>query len=140
MSAPAAAVSAAADAGGEHEEQQEAGHGEEGDGSPKQAVNLGEDEKTESGPVTAPPIVARGFQESGGVAVEHILPDSPFASTTNKEASAPTAQNGGISNGSPHHVASSPLFPPAPAIELPPYNSCFFQAPRFSPGHEAIGL
>jgi hypothetical protein len=63
MSAPAAAVSAAADAGGEHEEQQEAGHGEEGDGSPKQAVNLGEDEKTESGPVTAPPIVARGFQE-----------------------------------------------------------------------------
>lgn len=53
MSAPAAAVSAAADAG----------HGEEGDGSPKQAVNLGEDEKTESGPVTAPPIVARGFQE-----------------------------------------------------------------------------
>jgi hypothetical protein len=61
--------------------------------------------------------------------VEHILPDSPFASTNNK-ASTPTAQNESISNGSPHHVASSSLFPPAPAIELPLYNSCFFQAPR----------
>jgi len=60
MSAPAA------DAGGEHEEQQgeEDGDGD-GGGSPKQAVNPGEEEKTESGPVTAAttPIVACGFQE-----------------------------------------------------------------------------
>ncbi|KXG22886.1 zinc finger CCCH domain-containing protein 23 isoform X2 [Sorghum bicolor] len=136
MSAPAA------DAGGEHEEQQgeEDGDGD-GGGSPKQAVNPGEEEKTESGPVTAAttPIVACGFQESG--LVEHILPDSPFASPTKATSTdtAPAAQNGNISNGSPHHVASS-LFPPASTIELPPYNSCFFQAPRFSPGHEAIGL
>jgi hypothetical protein len=38
----------AAGAGGEHE---------------KQAVNPGKEEKTESGPVTATPIVACGFQE-----------------------------------------------------------------------------
>ncbi|XP_066355622.1 zinc finger CCCH domain-containing protein 22-like isoform X2 [Miscanthus floridulus] len=139
MSAPAAAAAAvcAADAGGEHEEQQGEEDGD-GGGSPKQAVNPGEEEKTESGPVTATPIVACGFQESG--VVEHILPDNPFASPTKASTdTAPAAQNGNISNGSPYHVASS-LFPPASTIELPPYNSCFFQAPRFSPGHEAIGL
>jgi hypothetical protein len=47
--------------------------------------------------------------------VEHILPDT---------------QNGNISNGSPHHVASS-LFPPASTIELPPYNSCLPQSSKF---------
>lgn len=55
MSAPAAA---ATDAEGKHEEQQEEG----GDGSPKQAVNHGV-EKRESGPVTATPNAAGGFQE-----------------------------------------------------------------------------
>ncbi|CAD6268702.1 unnamed protein product [Miscanthus lutarioriparius] len=139
MGAPAAAAAvSAADAGGEHEEQQGEEDGD-GGGSPKQAVNPGEEEKTESGPVTVTPIVACGFQESG--VVEHILPDSPFASPTKAASTdiSPAAQNGNISNDSPHHVASS-LFPPASTIELPPYNSCFFQAPRFSPGHEAIGL
>ena len=58
MSAPAAA-SATADAEGKHEEQQ----GEGGDGSPKQAVNPGEEEKVESGPVTATPNAACEFQE-----------------------------------------------------------------------------
>ncbi|XP_021316404.1 zinc finger CCCH domain-containing protein 53 isoform X2 [Sorghum bicolor] len=60
MSAPAAA-SATADAEGKHEEQQ----GEGGDGSPKQkqAVNPGEEEKVEYGPVTATPNAACGFQE-----------------------------------------------------------------------------
>ena len=57
MSAPAAA--SATDAEGKHEEQQ----GEGGDGSPKQAVNPGEEEKVESGPVTATPNAACGFQE-----------------------------------------------------------------------------
>ena len=57
MGAPAAAAAvSAADAGGEHEEQQGEEDGD-GGGSPKQAVNPGE-EKTESGPVTA-----CGFQE-----------------------------------------------------------------------------
>ncbi|KAJ1273908.1 hypothetical protein BS78_05G021100 [Paspalum vaginatum] len=133
MSAPAAAT----DAEGKHEEQQE----EDGDGSPKQAVNPGEVEKRESGPVTATPNVACGFQESG--VVEHILPDSPFASPTkasiDTHATATTAQNGSVNDSSPHHVASS-LFPPTSTLELPPYNSCFYYVPRFSPGHESIGL
>ncbi|ONM42213.1 Nucleic acid binding protein [Zea mays] len=106
----------AAGAGGEHEEQQQDG---DGDGSPKQAVNPGKEEKTESGPVTATPIVACGFQESG--VVEHILPDSPFASP-----SKASTQNGSIIS----NAASSLFPPPASTMELPPYSSCFFQAPR----------
>ncbi|CAN6348835.1 unnamed protein product [Urochloa humidicola] len=133
MSAPAAALSAA-DAEGEHEEQQEA----DGDANPKQTVNPGEEEERESGPVTATSNVACGFQESG--VVEHILPESPFASPTKASTDTSTIeQNGNINNSSPHHVASS-LFPPTSTLELPPYNSCFFQVPRFFPGHEAIGL
>lgn len=58
MSAPAAAAVSATDAEGRHEEQQE----EDGDASPKQVVNPGE-EKRESGPVTATPNVACAFQE-----------------------------------------------------------------------------
>ena len=63
MGAPAAAAAvSAADAGGEHEEQQGEEDGD-GGGSPKQAVNPGEEEKVESGPVTATPNAACGFQE-----------------------------------------------------------------------------
>ncbi|CAM0146898.1 unnamed protein product [Urochloa decumbens] len=137
MSAPPAATISATDAEGRHEEQQE----EDGDAdaSPKQVVNPGEEEKMESGPVTATPNVACGFQENG--VVEHIFPENPFASPTksNAHTSTTTAQNVDINNSSPYHVASS-LFPPTSTLELCPYNSCFFQVPRFSPGHEAIGL
>ncbi|CAN6330367.1 unnamed protein product [Urochloa humidicola] len=136
MSAPAAAALSATDAEGKHKEQQE----EDGDASPspKQTVNPGEEEKRESGPVTATPNVACEFQESG--VVEHILPESPFASPTKASTdTSTTGQNGNINNSSPHHVASS-LFPTTSTLELPPYNSCFFQVPRFFPGHEAIGL
>ena len=55
MSAPAAA--SATDAEGKHEEQQEEG----GYGSPKQAVNPSR--QPQSGPVTAAPNAACGFQE-----------------------------------------------------------------------------
>jgi hypothetical protein len=50
---------------GEHEEQQgEGGGGCDGSSSsPKQAVNPGEEEMVESGPVTATPNAACGFQE-----------------------------------------------------------------------------
>ncbi|CAM0950414.1 unnamed protein product [Alopecurus aequalis] len=109
---------------------------EEGDGSAKQGVNSGEDEKRESGAAAA--ASANGFQESG--VEEHNLPDSPFASPTKAiaVASAEPDHSGNIS--SPHLVASS-LFPPtASTLELPPYKSCFYQVPRFSPGHGAIGL
>jgi hypothetical protein len=61
MSAPPPA----ADAEGEHEEQLgEGGGGCDGSSSsPKQAVNPGEEEVVESGPVTATPNAACGFQE-----------------------------------------------------------------------------
>ncbi|PWZ25252.1 Zinc finger CCCH domain-containing protein 46 [Zea mays] len=121
MSSLAMSAPAAADAEGEHEEQQEEGG--------------------------ATPNAACGFQESsyGVVEVELVLPDSPFASPTKEEVSyadavtAAAARNGSISS-SPRHVA---LFAPASSttLELPPYSSsCFFQVPRFSRGHEAIGL
>ncbi|CAL4911866.1 unnamed protein product [Urochloa decumbens] len=135
MSVPASATISAADAEGRHEEQQE--EDADANASPKQAFNPREEEKMESGLVTTPN-VARGFQENG--AVEHILPESPFASPTKASAdTSTTAQNVDINNSSPYHVVSS-LFPPTSIPELSPYNSCFFQVPRFSPGHEAIGL
>ncbi|XP_062203280.1 zinc finger CCCH domain-containing protein 53-like [Phragmites australis] len=132
MSVPASAAVSATAAEGKQEEQQKE---EDGDDTPRHAVSPGEEQKRESGPGVAPSNVACGFQESG---VEHNLPESPFASPTKASIdTATTAQNGNISNSSPHQVASS-LFPPT--LELPPYNSCFFQVPRFSSGHEAIGL
>ncbi|RCV40625.1 hypothetical protein SETIT_9G070200v2 [Setaria italica] len=68
MSGPAAAATSATGAEDEPEEQQEG----DGDGSPKQAVNPGE-EKRESIPVTATPNVACGFQESCNTCVEKKL-------------------------------------------------------------------
>ncbi|CAO2145423.1 unnamed protein product [Urochloa humidicola] len=134
-SGPAAVALSATDAQGKHEEQHQE---EDGNASPKQTVNPGEEEKRESGPVTATPNVACEFQESG--VVEHILPESPFASPTKASTdTSTTGQNGNINNSNPHHVASS-LFPITSTLELSPYNSCFFQVPRFFPGHEAIGM
>ncbi|AQK73163.1 hypothetical protein ZEAMMB73_Zm00001d017442 [Zea mays] len=64
----------------------------------------------ESGPVTATPNAACGFQESsyGVVEVELVLPNSPFVSPTKEEASyadavtAAAARNG--SRSSPRRV------------------------------------
>ncbi|CAL5098540.1 unnamed protein product [Urochloa decumbens] len=134
MSVPAAAALSTTGAEGKHEEQQE----EDVDASPKQMVNPRKEDKRESGPMIAMPNVACEFQESG--LVEHILPESPFASPTKASIDTSTiAQNVDIDNSSPYHVASS-LFPPTSTPDLRPYNCCFFQVPRFSPGHEAIGL
>ncbi|CAL4897103.1 unnamed protein product [Urochloa decumbens] len=133
MSVPAAAALSTTGAEGKHEEQQE----EDVDASPKQMVNPRKEDKRESGPMIAMPNVACEFQESG--LVEHILPESPFASPTKASIDTSTiAQNVDIDNSSPYHVASS-LFPPTSTPDLRPYNCCFFQVPRFSPGHEAIG-
>ena len=60
MSAPASAAISATAAESKHEEQQKE---EDGDGTPKQAVNPGEEEKRESGPGAATANVACGFQE-----------------------------------------------------------------------------
>ncbi|XP_003579005.1 zinc finger CCCH domain-containing protein 53 [Brachypodium distachyon] len=132
-SAAPAAISAIAEEG---KQQLEEGDGDRS--SPKQGVNSGEEEKRESGPPGAAAAPnANGFQESG--VEEHNLPDSPFASPTKANSSIDAAASAAGHNGSPHLVASS-LFPPTSALELPPYKSCFFQVPRFSPGHGAIGL
>ncbi|KAL6871022.1 hypothetical protein ACP4OV_014870 [Aristida adscensionis] len=134
-SAPASSALFGTDAEGKREDQQE----EHGDATPKQAVNPGEGEKRESSPGAPAPNVACGFQESG---VEHNLPDSPFATPTKASIdidTAATAQDGNINDISPHHVASS-LFPPSSSLELPPYNSCFFQVPSGSPlGMKPLG-
>ncbi|KAK3118279.1 hypothetical protein QOZ80_9BG0696620 [Eleusine coracana subsp. coracana] len=127
MSAPVSSTISAIAVQGKHEvEQKEEG----GDGTLKQADNLGEAENGESDLVPAAPNVACGFQESGE---DHSLPESLLSSPTKAKAS--------IDNISPHHVASS-LFPPTSSLELSPYNLCFFQVPRFTSGHdhEAIGL
>ncbi|TVU50660.1 hypothetical protein EJB05_02039, partial [Eragrostis curvula] len=131
MSAPAFSALSEIAAEGKHEEQQKE---EDGDGTPKpkQAVNPGEGKKRESGTVTAAPDVACGFQES---VVDHNLPESLLASI-DSDSTGVIAQNDNIS---PHHVASS-LFPPTSSPDLPPYNSCFFQVPRFNSGHEVIEL
>ena len=125
------------------QEQQEEEVGD-GNGSPKQAVNPGEEGRRESGPgAAAGTNVVCGFQESG---MEHNLPDSPFASPTKASIAAAavseqqTAHTGNISNSSSPHLVASSLFPSTSTLDLPTYSSCFFQVPRFSPGHGAIGL
>ncbi|TVU27193.1 hypothetical protein EJB05_29786, partial [Eragrostis curvula] len=131
MSAPAfSALSEFAAEGKDGEQQKE----EDGNDAPKpkQAVNPGEEKKRESGTVTATPDVACGFQESG---VDHNLPEGLLASI-DSDGTGVVAQNENISS---HHVASS-LFTPTSSPDQPPYNSCFFQVPRFNSGHEAIEL
>lgn len=59
MSAPAFSAVSETAAEGKREEQKKE---EDGDGTPKQAVNPGEEQR-ESGPVTAAPNVACGFKE-----------------------------------------------------------------------------
>ncbi|XP_072975569.1 zinc finger CCCH domain-containing protein 53-like isoform X2 [Typha angustifolia] len=80
-------------------------------------------------------------QESG---LEHNLPDSPFASPTKASligdsfsTALPTEapQSNNIS-----HLMASTLIPPTSTLDLASYNSCFFQMPRFSSGHGAIGM
>nr|CAB3459214.1 unnamed protein product [Digitaria exilis] len=121
MGVAAVAVVSATNVEGKHEEQWE----EDGDAGPKQVAGLREEEKRESSIVIETHNVSCGFNESG--VVEHILPESPFASSTKTSIEAWTiGQNVNASN-SPHHVASS-LLPPTSTLELSPYNC--FQVPR----------
>ncbi|KAF8707222.1 hypothetical protein HU200_030473 [Digitaria exilis] len=122
MGVAAVDVVSATNLEGKHEEQWE----EDGDAGPKQVVGLREEKKRESSLVIETNNVSCGFNESG--VVEHILPESPFASSTKASIDAWTSQNVNTSN-SPHHVVSS-LLPPTSTLELSPYNSCFFQVPR----------
>ncbi|KAM3312119.1 hypothetical protein ACQJBY_032234 [Aegilops geniculata] len=129
---------------GKQEYQEEGGDGSgNGNGSPKQAVNSGEEGRRESGHgAAAASNVVCEYQESG-MEHNHHLPGSPFASPT-KEASIAaaaaaeqqTAHTGAMGNSSSPHLVASSLFPPT----KPLYSSCFSQVPRLSSGQGAIGL
>ncbi|KAJ4771970.1 Zinc finger CCCH domain-containing protein [Rhynchospora pubera] len=95
----------------------------------------------ESGTEAATTNAFCGFPESGP---EHNLPDSPFASPTKSYSQivdTPFLSNepSSRSNSNSTPFMASPLLPPS-SIDLASYNSCFFQMPRFSSGHGAIGM
>nr|CAD1817433.1 unnamed protein product [Ananas comosus var. bracteatus] len=102
----------------------------------------------------ANPNVDCDFQESS---LEHNLPDSPFASPTKASSSSSSSSfllgdsssfssaimlpvESPQSNSTSSFMASN-LLPPTSTLDLASsYNSCFFQMPRFSSGHGAIGM
>ncbi|CAL9754241.1 unnamed protein product [Musa acuminata subsp. burmannicoides] len=89
-----------------------------------------------------------GFQESA----EHNLPDSPFASPPTKSPFMPDSFSAGedmstcsITNNSSSsnnsHLIASTLLPTTSSLDVPSFSSsCFFQMPRFSSGHGAVGM
>ncbi|ONK61720.1 uncharacterized protein A4U43_C08F32860 [Asparagus officinalis] len=101
------------------------------------AVNAADD-KEESGS----PNEDSDFQES----VEHNLPDSPFASPTKASSlfagdpfsaasafSSVPAHSNGNGNGNASNLVPSTL-------DVASFKSCFFQTPRLSSDHGAVGL
>ncbi|THU67896.1 hypothetical protein C4D60_Mb05t29540 [Musa balbisiana] len=89
-----------------------------------------------------------GFQESA----EHNLPDSPFASPPTKSPFMPDSISAGeedmstccITNNSSNnnsHLIASTLLPTTSSLDVSSFSSsCFFQMPRFSSGHGAVGM
>ncbi|XP_068661580.1 zinc finger CCCH domain-containing protein 53-like isoform X2 [Aristolochia californica] len=81
--------------------------------------------------------------------VEHNLPDSPFAYPTKSptdppslfacERSSSPLVNIGNATSSSIPIASS-LFSGTSSLDMASFKSCFFQMPRFSSGHGAIGM
>ncbi|XP_074286535.1 zinc finger CCCH domain-containing protein 46-like [Silene latifolia] len=75
--------------------------------------------------------------------LEHNLPDSPFASpkkaagggSCEAEVTCIPAATSGNSNSK-----GSSFLPSSPALDMAPFKTCYFQMPRFSPGHGAIGM
>ncbi|XP_019706300.1 zinc finger CCCH domain-containing protein 53 isoform X3 [Elaeis guineensis] len=113
----------------------------------------------EESPSETTPNEDSDFQESA----EHNLPDSPFASPTktsftldsfsageadNLAASAAATassigsniSNSGSSSSSNSHLFTSTLLPATSTLDMTTFKSCFFQMPRFSSGHGAIGM
>ncbi|KAH9617189.1 hypothetical protein KSS87_001798 [Heliosperma pusillum] len=74
--------------------------------------------------------------------LEHNLPDSPFASpkksaggdSCEAEVTCLQAATSGHSN-----TRGSSFLPSSPALDMAPFKTCYFQMPRFSPGHGEIG-
>ncbi|XP_058107761.1 zinc finger CCCH domain-containing protein 53-like isoform X2 [Magnolia sinica] len=78
------------------------------------------------------------FQES----MEHNLPDNPFASPTKSLGDQPSIFSESSSSiaSSSSQVTSSSFVPATSTLEVASFKSCFFQMPRFSSGHGAIGM
>ncbi|KAK6928810.1 RNA recognition motif domain [Dillenia turbinata] len=85
--------------------------------------------------------------------LEHNLPDSPFASPTKSaggeymsafsngsgEAEKSTVVSAAVSSANNNLITSS-LLPATSALDIASFKSCYFQMPRFSSGHGAIGM
>ncbi|KAK1317611.1 Zinc finger CCCH domain-containing protein 53 [Acorus calamus] len=98
----------------------------------------------------SPPKNDFGFRESVTIS-EHNLPESPFASPTKsyftasstgdvERAASPAATTLGVINSNDGLLASSLLPPAASPVDMPSLKACFFQIPRFSSGHGAVGM
>ncbi|KAA8520193.1 hypothetical protein F0562_014449 [Nyssa sinensis] len=82
--------------------------------------------------------------------LEHNLPDNPFASpkaagdymTAYSNAAGEAERNAAVSaTSSVSNTLITPSLLPAPStLDMAGVNSCYFQMPRFSSGHGAIGL
>ncbi|GAB4832235.1 hypothetical protein Ancab_006249 [Ancistrocladus abbreviatus] len=78
--------------------------------------------------------------------LEHNLPDSPFASPTKgtREYSSPFSSAACEVDSAPASVngnlMASALLPASSTLDMASFKSCFFQLPRFSPGHGAVGM
>ncbi|XAR54415.1 hypothetical protein NMG60_11029531 [Bertholletia excelsa] len=76
---------------------------------------------------------------------EHNLPDSPFASpkitgefmTAFKEADEAEKNDKSSTNS---NIIASSLPPPTSTLDMTSFKSCYFQMPRFSSGHGAVGM
>eukprot|EP00268_Persea_americana_P049085 TRINITY_DN522_c4_g2_i1.p1 TRINITY_DN522_c4_g2~~TRINITY_DN522_c4_g2_i1.p1 ORF type:complete len:692 (+),score=137.21 TRINITY_DN522_c4_g2_i1:828-2903(+) len=95
---------------------------------------FGQADKESTGNTTAEesPKEDSNFQESS--VLEHNLPDSPFASPTKGDSLSifsDTASNNSLNTS---------LFPANSTLDMASFKSCFFQMPRFSSGHGAIGM
>ncbi|KAA8515613.1 hypothetical protein F0562_018776 [Nyssa sinensis] len=83
------------------------------------------------------------FQES----LEHNLPDSPFASpkaignymTAFPDAAGESEKNAAVSAAN-NTLITSTLLPATSTLDMASFKSCYFQVPRFSSGHGAIGM
>ncbi|XAR63493.1 hypothetical protein NMG60_11023448 [Bertholletia excelsa] len=78
----------------------------------------------------------------------HNLPDSPFASPRaagdyptafSDPPGEPEKSTAALASAKTSLIASS-LLPATSTLDMASLNSCYFQVPRFSAGHEAIGM
>lgn len=82
------------------------------------------------------------FHEDNNLLESLDLPDSPFASPTKGASKFMTAFSGGseVENISVSAKASAFGLHNASTLDIPPFKSCYFQTPRLSSSHGAIGM